>query len=75
MTSSATSNAWKAGWVTGAGIEAPLTNRLSLKAEYLHVDLGNMNCGFNCGVAGNNKVSLKSDVVRGGVNFRFGGGK
>jgi outer membrane immunogenic protein len=63
-----------AGWTAGGGVELALTNNWTAKAEYLHVDLGNMNCGFNCGVTPNNSVSLKSDVVRGGVNFRFGGG-
>jgi len=63
-----------AGWTAGGGVEFALTNNWTAKAEYLHVDLGNMNCGFNCGGVANNNVSLKSDLVRGGVNFRFGGG-
>ncbi|HEY2229383.1 MAG TPA: outer membrane protein [Xanthobacteraceae bacterium] len=63
-----------AGWTVGGGVELALTSNWTAKAEYLHVDLGNMNCGFSCGVVANNNVSLKSDVVRGGVNFRFGGG-
>jgi outer membrane immunogenic protein len=63
-----------AGWTAGGGVELALTSNWTAKAEYLHVDLGNMNCGFNCGVVANNNVSLKSDLVRGGVNFRFGGG-
>jgi outer membrane immunogenic protein len=63
-----------AGWTAGGGVELALTNNWTAKAEYLHVDLGNMNCGFNCGGVANNNVSLKSDLVRGGVNFRFGGG-
>jgi outer membrane immunogenic protein len=63
-----------AGWTAGGGVELALTNNWTAKAEYLHVDLGNMNCGFSCGVVANNNVALKSDVVRGGVNFRFGGG-
>jgi outer membrane immunogenic protein len=62
-----------AGWTAGGGVELALTSNWTAKAEYLHVDLGNMNCGFNCGVAANNNVSVKSDLVRGGVNFRFGG--
>jgi outer membrane immunogenic protein len=61
-----------AGWTAGGGVEFALTNNWTAKAEYLHVDLGNMNCGFNCGPTASNNVSLKSDVVRGGVNFRFG---
>jgi outer membrane immunogenic protein len=63
-----------AGWTAGGGVELALTNNWTAKAEYLHVDLGNMNCGFSCGVVANNNVSVKSDLVRGGVNFRFGGG-
>jgi len=63
-----------AGWTAGGGVELALTNNWTAKAEYLHVDLGNMNCGFNCGVVAGNSASLKSDIVRGGVNFRFGGG-
>ena len=61
-----------AGWTVGGGLEFALTNNWTAKAEYLHVDLGNLNCGFSCGVASGNNVSVRSDVVRGGLNFRFG---
>jgi outer membrane immunogenic protein len=61
-----------AGWTVGGGMEFALTNNLTAKAEYLHVDLGNMNCGFSCGVAAGNSVSVREDIVRGGVNYRFG---
>jgi outer membrane immunogenic protein len=61
-----------AGWTVGGGVEFALTNNLTAKAEYLHVDLGNMNCGFSCGVATGNNVSVREDIVRGGVNYRFG---
>jgi outer membrane immunogenic protein len=60
-----------AGWTVGGGLEYALTNNWTAKAEYLHVDLGNLNCGFSCG-ATNNSVSVRSDQVRGGVNYRFG---
>jgi outer membrane immunogenic protein len=62
-----------AGWTAGGGLEVALTNNWTAKAEYLHVDLGNMNCGFSCGAAATDNVSVKSDIVRGGLNFRFGG--
>lgn len=62
-----------AGWTVGGGLEFALSNNWTAKAEYLHIDLGNMNCGFNCGVAPGNNVPLREDVVRGGVNFKFGG--
>jgi outer membrane immunogenic protein len=61
-----------AGWTVGGGLEFALTNNLTAKAEYLHVDLGNMNCGFSCGVASGNSVSAREDIVRGGLNYRFG---
>jgi outer membrane immunogenic protein len=61
-----------AGWTVGAGLEYALTNNWSAKAEYLHVDLGKLNCGFSCGTTANNNVSVRSDQVRGGLNFRFG---
>lgn len=61
------------GWTAGGGLEFALTNNWSAKAEYLHVDLGNMNCGFNCGTTPNNNVSMREDLVRGGLNFKFGG--
>ena len=61
-----------AGWTVGGGLEFALTNNLTAKAEYLHVDLGNMNCGFSCGVASGNNVSVREDIVRGGLNYRFG---
>ena len=61
-----------AGWTAGGGFEFALTNNWTAKAEYLHVDLGNMNCGFNCGATSPNNVSLRENVVRAGVNYRFG---
>jgi outer membrane immunogenic protein len=63
-----------AGWTVGGGLEFALTNNWTAKAEYLHVDLGKFNCGFSCGPTATNNVSLHSDAVRAGVNYRFGGG-
>lgn len=61
-----------AGWTVGGGLEYALTNKWSVKAEYLHVDLGKFNCGVNCGVAATDNVSLQTDTVRAGLNYRFG---
>jgi outer membrane immunogenic protein len=59
-----------AGWTVGGGLEFGLTQNASIKGEYLYVDLGSLNCGTGvCGAA--TDVSLKSHVVRGGLNFRF----
>ena len=44
---------------------------MSVKAEYLYVDLGDFNCGFNCGLVANGNVSYDANVFRGGLNIRF----
>ncbi len=46
-------------------------SNVSIKAEYLFVDLGEFNCGLNCGLAGNGNVSFYSNLFRGGLNVRF----
>jgi outer membrane immunogenic protein len=63
------------GWTVGGGIEIALPGNWTAKAEYLHVDLGHLNCGVNCGVGPTNNVSLHDDVVRAGINYHFGWGK
>jgi outer membrane immunogenic protein len=60
-----------AGWTVGAGLEVGLVSNVSLKAEYLYVDLGNFNCGLNCGLAPGGNVSFTTSVFRGGANLRF----
>jgi len=37
------------GWTAGAGIEAALAYNLTVKVEYLYVDLGNGSCTTACG--------------------------
>jgi len=64
------------GWTVGGGIEFALPGNWTAKAEYLHVDLGDFNCGVNCGSAPDENVSMHENVVRAGVNYHFGwGGK
>ena len=65
-------NQVNAGWTVGGGVEFAITGPWTAKVEYLHVDLGNTACGVACGAAaGTNNVSLTSNVVRAGVNYRF----
>jgi outer membrane immunogenic protein len=59
------------GWTIGAGLEVGIVRNVSLKAEYLYVDLGTFNCGFNCGLAANGDVSFYANLLRGGLNVRF----
>jgi outer membrane immunogenic protein len=60
-----------AGWTVGAGLEVGVVSNVSLKAEYLYVDLGNFNCGLNCGLPPGGNVSFTTSVFRGGANLRF----
>jgi outer membrane immunogenic protein len=62
----------RTGWTVGGGVEWNVWNNWTAKAEYLHVDLGKMNCGLNCGTIVNNTVSEKEDIVRGGINYHLG---
>jgi outer membrane immunogenic protein len=59
------------GWTIGAGLEVAIVGNWSAKAEYLHIDLGNFNCGLACGLATTDNVSFQADLVRGGVNYKF----
>jgi outer membrane immunogenic protein len=61
-----------AGWTAGGGIEFAAAGNWTLKAEYLYVDLGNVNCGFSCNtVFPTDNVTFKTNIFRGGVNYRF----
>lgn len=59
------------GWTAGAGLEYGVRDGWSVKAEYLHVDLGSKEyfSGFFGGATTN--AELKFDLVRAGVNYRF----
>jgi outer membrane immunogenic protein len=58
----------RAGWTAGAGVEFAISGPWTAKLEYLYVDLGNANT--NVPVSPDN-VSLKENIVRAGVNYRF----
>ena len=60
-----------AGWTIGAGLEFAVLSNVTVKGEYLYVDLGDYNCGFNCGLAANGNVSFHTNVFRAGLNVRF----
>jgi outer membrane immunogenic protein len=78
-------SATKAGWTVGAGVETPLTflglsSRWTSKFEYLYVDLGSISNSFAVpvtGATGSHVVSstseIRDNIVRFGVNYRFGG--
>jgi outer membrane immunogenic protein len=60
------------GWTAGGGIEGAITDNLTAKIEYLYADFGNMSCpAGSCG--GTATVSLKENMVRAGLNYKFSG--
>jgi outer membrane immunogenic protein len=65
----------RAGWTAGGGIEFALPGNWTAKAEYLHVDLGRFNCGVNCNGLPTDNVSMHDNLVRAGINYRFGWGQ
>jgi outer membrane immunogenic protein len=71
----------KTGWVAGAGAEWMVNPSWIVRAEYQHIDLGNVASGFNlptsacfaggpCGVSWSH--DLRYDIVRAGISYKFG---
>src|SRR5262249_51218344 len=67
----------KVGWTVGGGVEAPLWNGWSAKAEYLYVDLGRVSNTFSAALASgdtivtNSSYSIHDNIVRIGVNYHL----
>lgn len=74
-------NTAKVGYAVGGGVEAPLTGRITVKVDYLHVAFAN-----TAGSASANSLStsfpaqqfsysgdMKADIIRAGLNYRLGG--
>lgn len=61
------------GWVAGLGSEYAVTSNLTVRAEYLHVDLESKTLlDFTAGTThASLKVDPSYDVVRVGVNYKF----
>jgi outer membrane immunogenic protein len=64
----------EAGWTVGAGLEVGFAPNWTAKVEYLFVDLPNATCTTttNCGVLAGSTVTFNENMVRAGVNFKFG---
>jgi outer membrane immunogenic protein len=79
-TESASISKTKTGWALGGGVEYALAGPWSVKAEYLHVDLGSVTGTSNNMVTGgvaspgstwSHSVKVTEDIVRVGVNYKF----
>jgi len=67
----ASGNDWRAGWTVGVGVEKAFAPNWTAKLEYLHVDLGNGQM-FNVVPGVPESVSFRADILRLGVNYKFG---
>jgi len=70
----ASSSAIGTGWVAGAGVETMLTSNISLKAEYLYLDLGTQGPTFTSSTAPitfTPTAHFAEQTVRVGLNYHF----
>lgn len=74
----ASASSTQAGWTVGAGVEYMASERVSVKAEYLYMDLGSQavtglttvcDTGILCRFTAN--TPFRENIVRAGVNLRF----
>jgi outer membrane immunogenic protein len=59
------------GWTAGAGVEFAITENITIKGEYLFVNLEKGSCGAAACGAPAIPVEFDSSLVRGGLNFKF----
>jgi outer membrane immunogenic protein len=80
QTETASGSKTKVGWIAGAGIEHAFTNNWSAKVEYLYSDFGKQSLAAPVLSGGTpttgmiaHDIDLKTNTVRGGLNYHFGG--
>ena len=67
----------KTGWAAGGGIDYALTPNWIVSVKYLHVDLGSISAsglvttGSTDNATMNFSTKLTSDLVRGGISYKF----
>jgi outer membrane immunogenic protein len=64
----------RSGWTAGLGVEWVFWGNWSAKAEYLYVGLNNASYfdGAPIGIAARSNVLVVDNVIRAGINYRFG---
>jgi len=63
------------GWTAGGGLEYAWSNRWSVKAEYLFVDLGSKSLTYPITLAVSQSTTsseFKANIIRFGVNYKLG---
>jgi len=75
-TTAGSQSSTEVGWTAGAGLEFAFAPNWTAKVEYLYVDLGNLSCTTSCFGAPAapvaTSVKFTENVVRAGINFKFG---
>ena len=72
----ASASGTRTGWAAGGGLEHALTDNLSIKAEYLYVDLGDDRresaaSTFPPGLVLRADSNIDLHIIRAGLNYRF----
>lgn len=74
-TVSGSNSSFRSGWTLGGGIEGELGGAWTAKVEYLYYDLGSRTVTTNGGGVSNSwTLDTDGQLVRAGVNYRFGAG-
>ena len=74
----------RVGWTAGAGAEYAITNNITIKGEYLYVNLGSNSfstpaatfpvasnlAGFD-GLYATGKINYNASIFRAGINYKF----
>ena len=68
------SEAWRAGWTVGAGLEYLFAPGWSAKAEYLFADFGSSAISYNGAPLNVNVSERNVNIIRGGINYHFNWG-
>ena len=59
------------GWTAGGGLEYAFLHNWSAKVEYLYTDLGQATCSAACSGGNPFDVTSTTQIVRGGLNYKF----
>jgi outer membrane immunogenic protein len=70
ITAGGAGTSFLSGWSAGAGAEALIAQNLSVKFEYLHVDLGHAGV-FDVVPGVRETVGFSGDIFRVGLNWRL----